>query len=516
MRIGIMVPDLSTGDAVSNDASGMYKALELAGFEVHMFTISGHSSTAISALPYDQITWRLNSQDDLLIYHFCTADPYAVAILRQLNCGVALKYHNVTPSRFMARYSAGLTWATKHGRSMISEFAEIGFELFISDSLYNQSELTARGVSSRLCHVVAPFHQVDNLLLEEEEPGTVEYLMHSSMNILTVGRVVPNKGHINMIEGFARYMEASGVRAHFHVVGSHDGRLRVYSDELHRIALDLNVADCISYHPLVPPNALASYYRHCDVYLTASHHEGFCVPAIEAMAFNLPIISNAAAALPETCGDAAVYAVSAVEIGAALEALLGDDDSRENLARRGAKRYAQNYAGRLIKQRFLTLIDRWLEARRSPFFQAVIPEGVDWFDLPEFDAILKETIDIHPVNFDWTLQGADRRADLIDWILHTGRRSSAVLDRYVRSEGFKEYAESVELPKHAADIPTMAKMIWKFNRFIRAQYPLNDLEGVGDFLRWFWSEAIVLYELEGLLQESERRMLGSFRNESLI
>lgn len=37
-----------------------------------------------------------------------------------------------------------------------------------------------------------------------------------------------------------------------------------------------------------------------------SEHEGFCVPLLEAMYFDVPIVAYAAAAVPETMGDAGV------------------------------------------------------------------------------------------------------------------------------------------------------------------------------------------------------------------
>ena len=49
---------------------------------------------------------------------------------------------------------------------------------------------------------------------------------------------------------------------------------------------------------------LAAFYRAADVFVTMSEHEGFCIPLLEAMAFDVPIVARRHAAIPETLGRA--------------------------------------------------------------------------------------------------------------------------------------------------------------------------------------------------------------------
>jgi len=56
----------------------------------------------------------------------------------------------------------------------------------------------------------------------------------------------------------------------------------------------------------VDEHDLAAMYRCADLVVTASEHEGFCLPLLEAMTFGKPIIARACAAIPETVGDAAL------------------------------------------------------------------------------------------------------------------------------------------------------------------------------------------------------------------
>src|SRR5260370_39199759 len=56
----------------------------------------------------------------------------------------------------------------------------------------------------------------------------------------------------------------------------------------------------------IPDEELAIYYRHAAVYISLSEHEGFCVPLVEAMAADVPVLAYAAAAVPDTLGGAGV------------------------------------------------------------------------------------------------------------------------------------------------------------------------------------------------------------------
>jgi glycosyltransferase involved in cell wall biosynthesis len=47
------------------------------------------------------------------------------------------------------------------------------------------------------------------------------------------------------------------------------------------------------------------------VFVSASAHEGYCVPVVEAMRFGVPVVARAAGAVPETAGGAAVLVAGA-------------------------------------------------------------------------------------------------------------------------------------------------------------------------------------------------------------
>ena len=57
----------------------------------------------------------------------------------------------------------------------------------------------------------------------------------------------------------------------------------------------------------VKQNTLKIYYQDAKLFLFPSFHESFGFPPLEAMACGTPVIVSKVTALPEVCGDAAIY-----------------------------------------------------------------------------------------------------------------------------------------------------------------------------------------------------------------
>jgi glycosyltransferase involved in cell wall biosynthesis len=91
----------------------------------------------------------------------------------------------------------------------------------------------------------------------------------------------------------------------------------------------------------VSDDTLAAFYRRADLFVTLSVHEGFCIPVVEAMAFDVPVLATAVAALPETIGDAGLLlppAPAATLVAEAASRLLTDRSLRAELIENGRRR----------------------------------------------------------------------------------------------------------------------------------------------------------------------------------
>ena len=147
----------------------------------------------------------------------------------------------------------------------------------------------------------------------------------SPVNVLSAGRLVPDKNFATLIEAFSRI----GSEATLGIVGT--GFLE---DELKQLAARLGVSVCFPGH--VPPSQMPSLYAAADVYALVSTYEPFGVAVREAAAAGLPIICSKTAG---AAGDVAIDCRNALlvnpydvdSIAGALERLVADADLRRRM-----------------------------------------------------------------------------------------------------------------------------------------------------------------------------------------
>jgi glycosyltransferase involved in cell wall biosynthesis len=99
------------------------------------------------------------------------------------------------------------------------------------------------------------------------------------------------------------------------------------------------------------------YYRHAAVYISMSEHEGFCVPLVEAMAADVPVLAYAAAAVPDTLGGAGVqFAPKDLEYVAELLGSLTFDDGLRAQVIAGQRRRLADFGDARVTRELTALL----------------------------------------------------------------------------------------------------------------------------------------------------------------
>src|SRR4029077_8109611 len=174
----------------------------------------------------------------------------------------------------------------------------------LGDSEYNRLELESLGFAPTGVFPIA----VDTSRVTQPvaRPALERLLDDELVNFLFGGRIAPNKkieDHIRLAEQYKRYVD---IYYRFIFVGRDDAVPRYSAAVRALIAEYQMLPDRFWFTGPVPEAELAAYYRHAHAYVSLSEHEGFCVPLVEAMAMEVPVLAYAAAAVPETLGGAGV------------------------------------------------------------------------------------------------------------------------------------------------------------------------------------------------------------------
>lgn len=293
------IPAAHRGDAVGDNARVLRDMFRRWGYESQIFALTIDSDMQGEVLPWGGADSRAG---DVTIYHYAVPSPMSEAFGRLPGARV-LHYHNITPPHFFAPYDAGLVRMCIAGREQLATLVD-RTDLALGVSEFNRTELEELGFAHTGTLPIAV--DTERLRHAPPVPSIESMLSQDFVNILFVGRIAPNKkieDIIRMAEHYKRYVD---FRYRFIFVGRYDAVPRYYDAIRAQIAQYRMLNDRFWFTGPVPEAELAAYYRHAHAYVSLSEHEGFCVPLIESMAMDVPVLAYGAGAVPETLGGAGV------------------------------------------------------------------------------------------------------------------------------------------------------------------------------------------------------------------
>jgi glycosyltransferase involved in cell wall biosynthesis len=345
MVINQWVPAAHAGDAIGDSARRVRDLLRALGHQSELYAL-----TIDDALREDvrHFTDPAAGAGDVTIFHYALPSPMTAAFAG-LSGRRVLQYHNVTPAFYFAPYDAALFRLAALGRQELTTL--VGrVDLALGDSDYNRRELEALGFSPTGVFPIAV--DTGRITRPVSRPALEGILDDGLVNFLFVGRIAPNKkieDHIKLAEVYKRYVDAY---YRFIFVGRYDVVPRYYS-MIRALMADYRLLhDRFIFTGPIPDEELAIYYRHAAVYVSLSEHEGFCVPLVEAMAADVPVLAFAAAAVPDTLGGAGVqFAPKDLEVAAELLGELAfNDDLRANVIAGQRRRLADFGDARITRE----------------------------------------------------------------------------------------------------------------------------------------------------------------------
>lgn len=352
MRVSIVNVNWEGQDAIGQCILNQVRFFERRGDEVQVYVVHGprHIPAAAKALArvvgLDELTGRRNAHfaaSHLYVYHYPARYPLLDSIKAIERGAVIFYYHGVTPPE---------VWRSAFDQEVLRDsIAKVGLwaryaDCIVTASAFNADQLSReQGLEReriRVLHLAVP--------LERFTPGAEDatlrkrYGLHGKRVVLFVGRMAGNKRYDLLIEALPRVRQEVP-NAVLLLVGDDRGNPAIAENVAYARgrASELGVADAVTFTGMV--DDLPPYYRLADVYATASLHEGFGVPLIEAMACGVPVVASRATAHPEVIGDAGLLCEpgNAADLADKIIQVLTDDALRGELVRRGLER-AQEFS----------------------------------------------------------------------------------------------------------------------------------------------------------------------------
>lgn len=289
---GLNPHDAITYDIIQID--NIFKSKKASDFISDTAIHALHISENLSFIARDLIDYHPQIKD-IIIIHLSTFFAQLEKISHWPGKKI-LVYHNITPEHFFMPWNLNIAGKQIRARMELFKMSS-SFDLSFGVSQTNISELVRLG-----------FQKVHRRNIIFPKIPIPKFSKKSSFkSLLFVGRIVPNKGIHHLIKSFY-YFQKMHPDYHLNLAGKFHLDFQLYIESLLNLIGILGLEKKIHLHGQVSTEHLAKLYQEAALFTCLSEHEGFCVPLIEAMQFQIPIVAytNQNSAIEETLGDSGV------------------------------------------------------------------------------------------------------------------------------------------------------------------------------------------------------------------
>ena len=338
---------LGYGDAIGHEVLGIQRALRAAGYVSDIFVETADPRLEHLTIDYRDMVGAVTA-DDILIHHFSIGSR-ASRTAYALPGRMILVYHNITPPEYFLGVHKDLVKLCFRGRRELTAYIQRSV-LALGDSEYNRQELEALGFTTTgVLPVVPDFVHLD----QPPDRSLAADFDDGFVNIMFVGRVIPNKKFEEIIRTFHVYRTRHNPRSRLLLVGSYGG-FEKYLAMLHTLVAQLGTPD-VHFLGHVSNEQLSGLYDVADLFLCASEHEGFCVPIIEAFYKRVAVVAYGATAIPATMDGGGVLHQSRdpLHVARIIEAIMDDRQIEDAVLLSQdaalARLRARDFAGTLLR-----------------------------------------------------------------------------------------------------------------------------------------------------------------------
>lgn len=286
-------------DAISEVLFAQREVLETAGHKVtiiaqHRSDNSEQDRVLICGSSWQLMRMAAIREADVVVFHYgITYDLFDALLLPHTQAKTVVHFHNVTPPECLEGEAQQIAIQSLDKLHLVALADEIW-----SDSPHNSEVLShATGIESDRISDMALFVRASMGTNALTKP-----LDHSDLRILVVGRLVPAKGHDLILDAIALLPRECLHRVSLRIVGTDRHSPSGYLNKLTKLVAENELEDQVAFCLDHDDEALIKDYLWADLFVSASAHEGFCVPIVEALAHGCRVVATNVGATSSTLG----------------------------------------------------------------------------------------------------------------------------------------------------------------------------------------------------------------------
>lgn len=313
MAIHIVSRNLTDHDAVSNFAMDLSLLLRRQGEKTCLYAQDIHLLDKNEILETNELFFKVKSGDVI----FCNYSIFDEYFDSYIDCDCSKKilyYHNVTPGALFKKFSKSFSEILDASNLQREKFSR--FDIVIANSLFSMDQITYYLKKNASIFIFPPYF---NLKYDTTAAKKTEALCREKFKLLWVGRIAPHKRPDLALKIFDELVK-SGVDASLTFVGGGRYDFPIFAEHIDAClaALPAEAQSRVQFMQNISDEQLAGLYKHSDLLLCTSAHEGYCMPLAEAAACNLPVAAMPQPAVLETLNGGGIILDESPQLAAQM------------------------------------------------------------------------------------------------------------------------------------------------------------------------------------------------------
>ena len=280
IQVHQFAPTANSGDGITNGMFYMQRILRSLGFISEIYVENNDPALESKVLNYEKLDKEDKNQ--LLFIHYSIYYDFEIWI-DAVAARKMMIYHNITPYDFFQKDSYLYTMC-KTGREYLPAIKN-KVEASIGDSDLNSSELLELGYKN--VTTIPLLMDIDEIRANSFNKELFDEAA-SEFSIIFIGRIAKNKCQHDLIEIANIYMDMCEDFKMYIIGGTTD---QDYEAELKELVVSYELQNNVIFTGKISNEDLFAHYKSANLFLCMSEHEGFGIPLIESMLFDLPVLA---------------------------------------------------------------------------------------------------------------------------------------------------------------------------------------------------------------------------------